>query len=105
LSTDTTTSKKEFAKADYSIFESACQALNILPTPLCLELGYSGPVWSSWKEKNEMPKVAAIACEGLRRRAGNVQGEKVLLIKTVTQDQRNMLRTVAKGLSLQVIEL
>lgn len=94
---------KQYSKVDYSIFEATLTALDMKPTPLCQLLGYHGVAWSNWKKEGKIPKVAGLACEGLRRRNG--ASDKVLLIHTASQPQRDMLRTVAKGLGLEVKEI
>lgn len=63
----------------YSQFDRAMARLHLSPRNLCREIGYSGDAHRQWRQKGQMPKVAALACEALIRRAGKSDRPDVLL--------------------------
>lgn len=95
--------KKLFQKADYSVFEETCQALGKSSTEVCDALGYSSNAWVEWKKEGKMPRVAAIACEGIRRRNG--LSDRVYLVKVTTKDQENALQALFKGLGVEFVNV
>lgn len=64
------TKPKTYQKADAVIFMETAQALGLSETRLSEELGYTENAGREWINKGQMPKVAALACEALRRRVG-----------------------------------
>ena len=65
---------KEFAQASWSIFTEAMEILSLNQKGLCEILGYSHTAASTWRHKNSIPKVAAVAINGLvRDRVSNLK--------------------------------
>ncbi len=59
---------KKFVRSDYSIFAAAVVSLDISEPNLCEALGYSRHVYKDWERAGNIPKVASLAIECLRRR-------------------------------------
>lgn len=89
---------------EYSVFEATVTALGVTPSTLCAELGYDSSSYHNWRKKGKMPKVAAVACEGLRRR---LQQHKVtiLIVECTTATHLSTIKAVATGLGASVKEL
>jgi hypothetical protein len=101
--TDESKAKKIYKRADYSVFAETCAAIGKKETEVCESLGYSPNSWTEWKKTNQMPRVAAIACEGIRRRMG--LSEKTFLVKVATKEQENALTAICKGLGLEFVNI
>ena len=97
------TKTKTFQTSEYGVFTETCAALGKSESELCEALGYNPATWSGWKTSGKIPRVAAIACEGVRRRAGI--GEKTFVLKTQTKPQRDALEAMARGLGIEIIEI
>lgn len=59
---------KNFKKVNFSIFSEAAETFGISSPELCENLGYSKSAFHLWQRERKMPKVAALAIEGLMRR-------------------------------------
>ncbi len=64
------TKQKIFQTTDATVFTETCKALSMNAAALCTALGYSSNSSHAWTKSGTMPKVAAIACEALRKRLG-----------------------------------
>ncbi len=67
--------------ANYSVFEDAMERLEISSSELCRALGYSSGSGSTWKINNKIPKVCAVAIEGLLRRTNCSDKQIILVVK------------------------
>lgn len=96
---------KKFNKASYAVFEQACTTLNLNPSRLSVELGYSDNAAGGWKKKNVIPQVAALAIECLLRRK-NLQdkGTCTLVIKT-GNSQLKAIKEILKTLGCTFVEV
>ena len=69
----TTTQKK----VSFQIFLDTAERFEMAPGALCEALGYSRGSHNAWRINNKMPKVASLACEGLKRR-NNIKQEIII---------------------------
>lgn len=103
--TMTTRTKKNYQKVDYATFMSAMNKLGFTAAALCDALGVSPSAATTWKAEGKVPKVVAVACEGLVRRNANPLPPnspiRVFIIKTTNAQQAAMLQTYLKGMALE----
>ena len=78
---------KKFNKAKYSVFESAANTLGIKDPDLAEAIGYCRNAHNHWKRTGHIPKVAAMAIEGLLRRNNkNEKGPMTFIVKSPQKD-------------------
>lgn len=97
--------QKQFQKVEFASFETTARELGVSADKLCETLGYAGHSHAHWKETGVMPKVASLACEALRRRQPNGHKAEVWLVKVETQNQRQALEALCKGLGCEFVSV
>lgn len=98
--------KMHYVTVDISVFHTTVKGLNITEAQLATELGYSDSGWRSWQSTGKMPKVAALACEALRRRqAPNGNKNTLMLARVTSQDTLLAVKALLKALSVEFTEL
>lgn len=78
-------------KADARIATDTAKALGLSPSELSKELGYSAGAMGEWTRAGQMPVVAALACEGLRRRHRASEEERRVVVLDVTAEELSVI--------------
>ena len=85
---------------NYSYFVETSEELGVGFGQLSEALGYNENTWHRWKKYGEMPAVAGLACECLRRRQKKGVGEKDTFMLTVSHKHVEVFETFCKGLDI-----
>ena len=82
------TSKKGRASKSvpYSAFEQGCLDLNLPKDTLAGLMGFSNGASNHWEKAGFMPRVAAMAIEGLRKQSGGCQSMATMLVLVEPND-------------------
>ena len=96
---------KEYAKSSFVIFEEATVQLGVNSSALAASLGYSAGAPTAWRLSGSIPKVAAIAIEGLLRRAKLYREDHGTLIVKANNSKLESVKSVLTALGCTVVEL
>lgn len=83
-------------------FNETCKVLSLEPRALCEAMGYDPSAYRHWIEAKNMPKVAALACEELRRRNGEEKNH-LWIVKTYTKAENEALKSFATALGIKAL--